>query len=92
MKGIIILILVSIIFTALFFSILYALTETSWGDWIVRGGRVCLDNLQRFLSDKLFCLMPLPASEVVYSSKHHPVSFGQDFDADAVGCRTQNTL
>jgi len=31
----------------------------------VRGGRVCLDSLKRFLSGKLPCLMPLPASEVV---------------------------
>lgn len=35
MKGVIIVILVSVIFTVIFFSILYALTETSWGDWIV---------------------------------------------------------
>jgi hypothetical protein len=37
------------------------------GDLInaVRGGRVCLDSLKRFLSDKLLCLMPLPASAVV---------------------------
>ena len=30
-----------------------------------RGGRVCLDNLKQFLSDKLPRFMPLPASEVV---------------------------
>ncbi|MCG2723081.1 MAG: DEAD/DEAH box helicase family protein [Thermodesulfovibrionales bacterium] len=30
-----------------------------------RSGRVCLDSLKRFLSGKLLCLMPLPASEVV---------------------------
>jgi hypothetical protein len=55
-----------------------------------RGGRVCLDSLKQFLSDKLLCLMPLPPFEVVYSSKHHPVSAGQDFDACAAGYRTQN--
>jgi sec-independent protein translocase protein TatA len=27
-----------------------------------RGGRVCLDSLKHFLSDKLLCLMPLPSS------------------------------
>ena len=32
---------------------------------IQRGGRVCLDSQKQFLSDKLFCLMPLPASAVV---------------------------
>ncbi len=32
---------------------------------LLRGGRVCLDNLKQFLSDKLPCFMPLPASEVV---------------------------
>ena len=58
---------------------------------VVRGGLVCLDSLKQFLSDKLLCLMPLP-SEVVYSSKHHPVSFGQGFDADADYCKTQNTF
>jgi hypothetical protein len=26
------------------------------------GGLVCLDSLKHFLSDKLLCLMPLPAS------------------------------
>ena len=31
---------------------------------VLRGGRVCLDSLKQFLSDKLLCLMPLPASEV----------------------------
>ena len=41
------------------------------GEWLFRtacaqrGGRVCLDSLKRFLSGKLLCLMPLPASEVV---------------------------
>ena len=30
-----------------------------------RGGRVCLDSLKQFLSDKLLCLMPLPAAAVV---------------------------
>jgi len=29
------------------------------------GGLVCLDNWKQFLSDKLLCLMPLPASLVV---------------------------
>ena len=54
------------------------------------GGRVCLDSLSRFLSDKLLRFMPLPAFEIVYSSKHHPGSFGQGFDAGG-GCRIQNT-
>ena len=31
----------------------------------LRGGRDCLDSRRRFLSDKLFCLMPLPACLVV---------------------------
>ena len=31
----------------------------------VSGGLVCLDNWKQFLSDKLLCLMPLPASLVV---------------------------
>jgi hypothetical protein len=56
----------------------------------ISGGRVCLDNLKQFLSDRLFCLMPLPASEIVYSSKPHPVSFGQGFDAGADNCRIQS--
>ena len=30
-----------------------------------RGGRVCLDSLKQFLSGKLLCLMPLPATAVV---------------------------
>jgi len=34
MKGIIIIIFVSLILTAILFSILYVLTETSLGDWI----------------------------------------------------------
>ena len=55
----------------------------------LRGGRVCLDSLKQFLSDKLLCLMPLP-SGVVYCSKHHLGSFGQDSDADAGGCRIQS--
>jgi hypothetical protein len=57
-----------------------------------KGGRVCLDNLKQFLSDKLLRLMPLPASEVVYSSKHHPVFFGQGSDAAACCYKTQNSL
>jgi hypothetical protein len=55
-----------------------------------RGGRVCLDSLKRFSSDKLLCLMPLPASEVVYSSRHHPVFFGQGSDIAAGRYRIQN--
>ena len=35
MKDILILICLSVIFTVVFFSILYSLTETSWGEWIV---------------------------------------------------------
>jgi hypothetical protein len=54
------------------------------------GGRVCLDSWKQFLSDKLPCLMPLPAFVVVYSSKHHPVFAGQGSDADAGSCRIQS--
>ena len=41
------------------------LTEHNQGRSRLRGGRVCLGSLKRFLSGKLLCLMPLPASEVV---------------------------
>jgi hypothetical protein len=34
MKGILIIFFISIILAATLFLILYALTETSWGDWI----------------------------------------------------------
>jgi hypothetical protein len=58
---------------------------------LFRGGRVCLDNLKHFLSDKLLRFMPLPLSEVVSSSKPHPVSCRQVPGAAASRCKTQNT-
>ena len=57
-----------------------------------RGGRVCLDNLKQFLSDKLLQLMPLPVSEVVYSSKPHLVFCRQVPDVAASDYKTRNTL
>ena len=60
--------------------------------WTVnRGGRVCLDNLKEFLSDKLLSLMPLPVPQVVCSSKPHSVFCRQVLDVAASDCKTENT-
>jgi hypothetical protein len=60
--------------------------------FVDRGGRVCLDNLKQFLSDKLLRFMPLPLSAVVCSSKPYPVSCRQVLDDAVFDCKTQNML
>ena len=58
--------LFAMFFLACFFLFIKGLRDKEYiFFWLFRGGRVCLDSLRQFLSGKLLCLMPLPASVVV---------------------------